>query len=77
MNKDFNFKFYWQHLEKFQDGGEGDDEFEPYAKDKPLLKTLKISNEYYKMMLSAPPLSEEFKANYKQWLEDEVYGYYD
>ena len=82
INKDFNIRYYWQNLEKIQDeyeesDGEGDENHTDRIKAKPLEKTLKITNEYYKLMLNTPPLTQEFKDNYEQWLEDEVWDYYD
>ena len=82
INKDFNIRYYWHNLEKLQDeygesDGEGDENPSDKHKLKPLEKTMKISNEYYKIMLNTPPLTQEFKDNYEQWLEDEVFEYYD
>lgn len=79
INKEFNIKYYWHHLEKLQEEydeaeGEGDD----LVAQKKLEKRLKlISSEYYKTLLQAQPLSEDFKNNYEQWVADEVLGYYD
>lgn len=79
VNKEFNIRYYWQNLEKLQDEydeaeGEGDD---VRFKTQSLAKTMKINHPYYKMFMQCPPLTDHFKNNYQQWLEEEVWGYYD
>jgi hypothetical protein len=81
--KEFNIRYYWQNLEKMQKDydeeaeGEGEDEHGEKFDHRPLAKMMEITHPYYKLFSQCPPLTEEFKHNYQQWLEEEVWGYYD
>ncbi|CAI2387422.1 unnamed protein product [Moneuplotes crassus] len=69
VNKEFHLRYYWNTSAHFQDQpGEDDSSDTESSKRKPLVKTLKLKNEYYKLMLQAEELTDDQKENYMNYL---------
>ena len=71
LNSDFNYKNYWQFFDRMEEEKE-----ELGERGKSLEETLDFQNKLYHMFKNVK-VDPEFYENYEQWLEEEVWGYYD
>ena len=87
LNSDFNYKHYGQYYEKLEEDqlhNEGDGEHPPAVRhEEPVvipghgLELSVAEDNLLHQMWKKVTVEESFYNNYEQWLEDEVWGYYD
>ena len=79
MNADFNFENYERYYEDEENGEEIEKEEEAVRNNQPAngLHDLVDENNILYNMEKQIKLDAHFKANYQQWLEDEVWTYFD